>query len=94
MPAARSSRVNGCGRRFSHLRSRSSIRSAVSESASSCASAGSAHDRMPLSAASKATPRLPSWRLTYSWPLTHSRAVYGKYEQNFTKNGPKSSSTR
>ena len=31
--------------------------------------------------------------LRYSCPLMHRLALYGKYEQNFRKNGPKSSST-
>jgi len=30
--------------------------------------------------------------LRYSCPLRHSLAVYGKYEQNLRKNGPKSGS--
>ena len=78
MPAARSAAVNGCGRRASHLRSRASIFAAVRPSARRCMRAGSAQLRMPLSSASKATPRLANWRLRYSWPLTQSLALYGK----------------
>ena len=33
-----------------------------------CSALGSSHDRMPLSSASKAMPRLASWRLAYSLP--------------------------
>ena len=36
---------------------------------------------------------LVSLRLAHSWPLMHRRPVYGKYELNFRKNGPKSRST-
>ena len=76
-----------------HLRSRASTFAASSSSARRCMSPGSAQLRTPLSRASNATPRFASWRLRYSWPLTQSFALYGKYEQNFRKNGPKSSST-
>ena len=42
---------------------------------------GGAFDR-PMSSTSNATPRFANCRLRCSWPLMHSFALYGKYEQN------------
>jgi hypothetical protein len=57
-----------------------------------CTAAGSSTAAKPLSSAVNPTPALAACRLAHSCPLMHSLAVYGKYEQNLTKNGPKSSS--
>ena len=54
---------------------------------------GSLQEANPLSSGSNAMPALAAWRFAHSLPLMHSFALYGKYEQNFRKNGPKSSST-
>ena len=70
------------------------MRSAPSSRQMACRAAGSAQLRMPLSSASNSIPRRSSWRLAYSWPLRHSRAVKGNQEQNLRKQGPKSPSTK
>jgi hypothetical protein len=57
-----------------------------------CSAAASSTAANPLSSASKAMPALAAWCLAHSWPLMHSLALYGKYEQNLMTNGPKSGS--
>jgi hypothetical protein len=58
-----------------------------------CTAAGSATSANALSNGVKPMPALAVCRLAYSLPLMHTFALYGKYEQNLTKNGPRSSST-
>src|ERR1700739_4885840 len=57
-----------------------------------CSAVGSSTAANPLSSGSKPISALAAWRLAHSLPLMHSLALYGKYEQNFRKNGPKSAS--
>ena len=55
---------------------------------------GSSQVKKPLSRGSNAIPALVAWRLAHSLPLQHALALYGKYEQNLMKKGPKSASTQ
>ena len=64
------------------------MRSAVTSSQMACRAAGSAQLRRPLSSASNSIPRRSSWRLAYSWPFRHSRAVNGKAGAELEEAGP------
>ena len=64
------------------------MRSAVSSSQMACSAAGPAQLRRPLSSASNPIPRRRSWRLAYSWPFRHRRAVNGKAGAELEEAGP------
>ena len=77
-PAARSARVNGCGRRASHLRSSAPVCAGPRAWQIACRAGTSSTAAKALSSGVKPIPALAACRLAHSLPLMHSLALNGK----------------